>query len=83
MEFILWALFGALIGWVASLIMKTDGEQGIMLNIIVGVVGAIVGGWLMNLLGETGVTGFNVYSFVVAVVGAMVLISVVKVLRRV
>ncbi len=83
MGILLWIIFGGIVGWVASLIMKTDSQQGIFLNIIVGVVGAMVGGWLMSVLGETGVTGFNLYSFLVALVGAVVLIAAVKAVRRV
>ncbi len=83
MDIILWILFGALVGWVASLVMKTDPQQGAVLNIIVGIVGAVIGGWLMNSFGESGVTGFNVYSFIVSLLGAVVLIVVVKALRRV
>ncbi len=82
MGIILWTVFGALVGWIASLIMKTDPEQGAVLNIVVGIVGAVVGGWLMSIIGEGGVSGFNLYSFVVALLGAVVLISVVKFLRR-
>jgi uncharacterized membrane protein YeaQ/YmgE (transglycosylase-associated protein family) len=83
MDIILWILFGALVGWVASLVMKTDPQQGAVLNIIVGIVGAVIGGWLMNSFGESGVTGFNVYSFIVSLLGAVVLIVIVKALRRV
>jgi len=83
MGIILWIVFGALVGWIASLIMNTDGQQGIILNIIVGVVGAVVGGWVMSILGESGVSGFNLYSFLVALVGAVVLITVVKAVRQV
>lgn len=83
MGIILWIIFGALVGWIASLIMKTDPEQGAILNIIVGIVGAVIGGWLMSSLGQSGVTGFNFYSFLVALLGAVVLIVIVKVLRRV
>jgi uncharacterized membrane protein YeaQ/YmgE (transglycosylase-associated protein family) len=83
MGILLWIIFGGIVGWVASLIMKTDSQQGIFLNIIVGVVGAMIGGWLMSTFGETGVTGFNLYSFLVALVGSVVLIAAVKVLRRV
>lgn len=82
MGIILWIVFGALVGWVASLIMKTDPEQGALLNIVVGIVGAVIGGWLMSTVGEGGVGGFNLYSFLVALLGACVLIAVVKVLRR-
>lgn len=83
MDIILWIIFGALVGWIASLIMKTDPQQGAVLNIVVGIVGAVVGGWLMSFFGESGVSGFNLYSFIVALLGAMVLIAVVKMLRRV
>lgn len=83
MGIILWIIFGGLVGWIASLIMKTDPQQGIVLNIIVGIVGAVIGGWLMNSLGGSSVTGFNLYSFMVAILGAVVLIFVVKALRSI
>ncbi len=83
MGIILWIIFGALVGWVASLIMKTDAEQGAILNIVVGIVGSVIGAALMNSLGQGGVSGFNVYSFLVALLGAVVLIAIVKILRRV
>jgi len=82
MGIILWIIFGALVGWVASLIMSTDGEQGALLNIIVGIIGAVVGGWIMSFVGETGVTGFNLYSFMVAIIGAVVLITIIKFFQR-
>ena len=81
MGIILWIVFGALVGWIASLIMKTDAQQGAFMNIVVGIVGAIIGGWIMSFFGKTGVVGFNVYSFLVALLGAIVLISIVKALR--
>jgi uncharacterized membrane protein YeaQ/YmgE (transglycosylase-associated protein family) len=82
MGIILWIIFGALVGWIASLIMKTDPRQGAVLNIVVGIVGAVIGGWLMSFFGQTGVTGFNFYSFIVALLGAIVFIVIVKALRR-
>lgn len=82
MGIILWIIFGALVGWIASIIMKTDAEQGAMLNIIVGIVGAVLGGYIMNFFGQSGTTGFNVYSFIVALVGAIVLIAIVRAIRR-
>ncbi len=82
MGILLWIIFGGIVGWLASMIMNTDGEQGIVVNVIVGVVGAVIGGWLMSALGEGGVSGFNVYSFIVALIGACVLIVIVKALRR-
>jgi uncharacterized membrane protein YeaQ/YmgE (transglycosylase-associated protein family) len=82
MGIILWIIFGALVGWIASLIMKTDPEQGTLLNIVIGIVGAVIGGWLMSFFGESGVTGFNVYSFLVALFGSVVLITGMKFLRN-
>ncbi len=82
MGIILWIIFGALVGWIASMVMNTNAEQGAFLNIIVGIVGAVVGGWIMSVIGESGVGGFNLYSFLVALLGACVLIGVVKMVRR-
>lgn len=82
MEIIIWLIFGALVGWVASIIMKTDNQQGLILNIIVGIVGAFLGGWIMNMFGAQDVTGFNFYSFIVALIGAIVLLAIVKAIRR-
>ncbi len=82
MGILLWIIFGALVGWIASLVMNTDAEQGAVLNITVGVVGAVIGGWIMSYFGESPVTGFNLYSFVVALIGSVVLIAIVKLLRR-
>lgn len=82
MDIILWILFGALVGWVASLIMKTDSQQGPLLNIVVGIVGAVIGGWIMNILGASSGGGFNLYSFVVALIGACALIAIVQAVRR-
>ena len=82
MGIILWIVFGALVGWIASMIMNTNAQQGAILNIVVGIVGAIIGGWVMSYFGETSVTGFNFYSFLVALLGACILIGIVKLLRR-
>lgn len=82
MSFLVYIIFGGLVGWVASLLMKTDAEQGLLLNIIVGVIGSVLGGWLMGFFGIGGVSGFNLQSFVVALVGAVVLIAIVKAIRR-
>ncbi len=82
MNFLVWIIFGAIVGWVSSMLMKTDSQQGLLLDIIVGIVGATLGGMIMNFFGEAGVTGFNVYSFIVALIGASVLLLLVKMVRR-
>lgn len=72
-----WIIFGAIAGWVASLILKTNEQQSALGNIIVGVIGAAVGGWLSGLLFDgTGVTGFNLQSFFIAVIGAVVFLTI-------
>ena len=81
MGIIIWIIFGGLVGWVASLIMETDAQQGVMLNVVVGIIGAFLGGFIMNLLGQGGVGGFTVYSFIVVLIGAVVLILIVKMVR--
>ncbi len=81
MGIILWIVFGALAGWIASIIMKTDAQQGGWANIAVGIVGAMIGGFLMSFFGQTGVTGFNLYSLLVAVLGAVVFIAILRALR--
>lgn len=79
---IVWILFGALAGWIASLIMKRDAQMGAIANIIVGIIGAFIGGFLMNAFGAAGVTGFNIYSLLVAILGAVVLLFVVGAVQR-
>lgn len=81
MYILIWIVFGALVGWVASKVMGTG--QGLVMDIIVGIVGAILGGWLMRNFGGAGVSGFNLYSFLVALLGAVVLLVILKLLRRV
>ena len=78
MNFIIWIIFGALVGWIASMFMNTDAEQGPLLNIIVGIIGAALGGFLMNTFGQPGVTGFNLYSIFVALLGSIVLLWIYK-----
>lgn len=82
MGIILWIIFGGIAGWVASVIMKTDSNQGTGIDIVMGIVGAIVGGFLMGLVGQSGVNGFNLYSFIVAVIGAVVVIFIGRKLRN-
>lgn len=80
MGFIGWIVLGGLAGWVANMIMKEDG--GLLKNIVLGVIGGLVGGGLVQLLGGSGVSGFNIYSFVVAVLGAVLLIWIVRMIKK-
>jgi len=80
MGWIGWIVLGGLAGWVANMIMKEDG--GLLKNIILGVIGGVVGGGIVQLLGGAGVNGFNIYSFVVAVLGAVALIWLVRMIKK-
>ena len=81
MSTIAWVLLGGVAGWLGSKIMGTDDKQGVVLNIFVGIIGAWLGGYIFSYFGYAAVTGFNLYSLGVAVVGAVVLLWVVKLLR--
>lgn len=78
MGIIAWIILGALAGWIASMVMKTDAQQGAIGNIIVGIIGAFIGGFVMSLFGQSGVSGFNIYSVIVAIVGACLTIAIYK-----
>ncbi len=81
MSFLAWIVLGLIAGYVGSKIVNKRGE-GIVVDIILGVVGALVGGFLFHLFGHAGVTGLNLYSLIVAVVGAVVVLVVYHSLRR-
>ncbi len=80
MSILLWIVLGALAGWIAGAL--TGGGGGLLTNIIVGIIGAFLGGWLFNQFGSAGVTGFNFYSLLVAVVGAAILLVILRAIRR-
>ncbi|MDB5181793.1 MAG: transglycosylase [Candidatus Saccharibacteria bacterium] len=82
MSIILYIIFGALVGWIASIIMGRNAEQGAIGNIVVGIVGAFLGGWIMQAFGSSGVNGFNLRSFLVALLGAVVLLFLFNLFRR-
>lgn len=85
MNFIFWLVVGGLIGWVASMIMKTDGQQGLFLNVIVGIVGAMLGGWFISPLVGAGTINdgsFSVGALGVSLLGAVILLAIVNLLRR-
>ena len=73
-----WIVLGGLAGWIASKFVGTDKSQGLFGNIVAGIVGGVVGGWVFNLLGGAGVTGFNFWSFIVAIVGAVIVLLIWK-----
>ncbi len=78
MTILVWIIFGGLVGWIASIIMKTNAQMGIISNIVVGIVGALLGGFLAQAMGIGDVTGFNVMSFIIALAGAVLLLGIVK-----
>ena len=85
MSFIIWLIVGGLLGWVASMIMGTNDKQGILLNIIVGIVGAFLGGFLLSPLFGTGTINqgdFSIGSLLVSLVGAVILLAIVNFFRR-
>lgn len=82
MELLAFLVLGGLAGWIASMTMGTDSSQGIFLNVVVGVIGAFVGGLVFNAFGSAGVSGFNIYSLAVATLGAVVLLWLVRLFRR-
>jgi uncharacterized membrane protein YeaQ/YmgE (transglycosylase-associated protein family) len=81
MSIIGWIILGLIAGFIASKIVNKEGE-GFLLDIVLGVIGAVVGGWLFGFFGATGVTGFNLYSMFVAIVGAIIVLVVYHLVRR-
>lgn len=82
MSFLAWIVLGGIAGFIGSKIVNKTGE-GLLIDIILGIVGAIVGGWLFSAFGASGVTGLNLYSLLVAVVGAVVILFAYHAIRRV
>lgn len=81
MGWLAWLIVGAVAGWLASIVMKTNARQGLFMDIVVGIVGAFIGGFIFNQFGTSGVTGFNIWSVFVAFTGAVVLLAVVRLLN--
>ena len=85
MNFIIWIIVGGIIGWIASMIMKTNGQQCLFLNIIVGIVGAFLAGWLISPLigvGTINQGNFSLAALIVSLIGAIILIAIVNLIRR-
>ena len=84
MSIIIWLVIGGIVGWLASLIMRTDGQQGVILNVVVGIVGALLAGWLISPLVGVGTInqGISIASIVVSLIGAIILLAIANLFRR-
>lgn len=84
MGILVWLIVGGVVGWLASIIMRTDGQQGILLNVIVGIVGALLAGFIISPMIGVGTIndGITLASFLVSLVGAVILLAVVNLFRR-
>ena len=85
MNLLVWLVVGGVVGWLASLMMRTDAQQGILLNIVVGIVGAFLGGWLLAPMLGTGTINQSDFSFgslIVSLLGAVILLAIVNLVRR-
>lgn len=77
-----WIIIGALAGWIASKVTGNGREMGAFMNIVVGIIGGVLGGFVVNMLGGVGITGFNIWSFVVATIGSIILLMIVNAFRH-
>lgn len=85
MNFIIWIVVGGILGWLASIVMRTDAQQGMFLNVVVGIIGALLGGWLLAPLFGTGTINqndFSIPALLVSFLGAIVLLAIVNLVRR-
>ena len=85
MNLIIWLIVGGLVGWAASLLMRTDAQQGIVLNVVVGIVGAMLGGWFLSPLLGAGTINqgdLSIASLGVSLLGAIILLAIVNLIRR-
>ncbi len=78
-----WIIVGAIAGWLASIVMKTNASQGLLMDIVVGIIGGLLGGWVLTALNVgSGVTGINLVSIATAFVGAVLLLFILRMVRR-
>lgn len=82
MGFLSWTVMGGLAGWIASMIMKKNRSMGLIANIVVGIIGATIGGFVMNFIDKQGITGFDFKSFLIAVLGSVILLAIVNLLTK-
>ncbi len=80
LSLILWLIFGALVGWLASMVMNTNGQQGALLNIVVGIIGAFIGGFIINR--EVAPSVFSITSLLTAFLGAVILLGIYNLATR-
>jgi uncharacterized membrane protein YeaQ/YmgE (transglycosylase-associated protein family) len=81
MSIVTWIILGLISGFIASMIVNKAGE-GVLMDIVLGIVGALVGGWIFTAIGHSGVTGFNIYSILVSVIGAVIVLAVYHAIHR-
>jgi uncharacterized membrane protein YeaQ/YmgE (transglycosylase-associated protein family) len=79
MGIIIWLIIGGIVGWLASLVMRTDAQQGILLNVVVGIIGAFIGGLIFGGSINEGIT---VWTFITSLIGAIILLAIVNLIRR-
>lgn len=79
---IVWLILGGISGWIASKLTGKDKEMGIGMNILVGIIGAFIGGWLAGIFGLGPATGLNLWSFIISIIGAVILLSIVSLFKR-
>ena len=82
MGIISWVIIGGLAGWIGSMITKDNEEMGFFKNVIVGIIGAFIGGFVFNIIGGYGITGFNIWSLIVAVIGSVILLSIINMFKK-
>jgi uncharacterized membrane protein YeaQ/YmgE (transglycosylase-associated protein family) len=84
MGILIWLIVGGVVGWLASIIMRTDGQQGILLNVVVGIVGALLAGFIISPMMGVGTIneGISVATFLVSLLGAVILLAIVNLFRR-
>lgn len=78
LNIILWIIFGALAGWIASMIMRTNGQQGGIANVAIGIIGALIGGWLARVLFGITVSAFSLGGLLIAIAGAIILLAILR-----
>ncbi|MBH1941176.1 GlsB/YeaQ/YmgE family stress response membrane protein [Mobilitalea sibirica] len=79
---LVWLILGGISGWIASKIAGKDAEMGFGLNLVVGILGAFIGGWVAGLFGLGPATGLNLWSFVISILGAVILLGIISVFKR-